>query len=120
MREAREHRGWDLLEIAGGKSAYLGWAIAAFLGLLAFLYAISEREILGPYVRGTKIVLRNLPLWFMFLACVLMLVVILLPYTTKTRQLVIDHALSYLLLLLVGFLIYIMLLMSLRASLAPA
>ena len=42
------------------------------------------------------------PGWFMFLACVLMLAVMLLPYTTKTGRLVIDHALTYLLLLLVG------------------
>ena len=42
------------------------------------------------------------PGWFMFLACVLMLVVMLLPYTTKTGQSILDHALSYLLLLLVG------------------
>lgn len=58
-----------LLDFAGGKSAYLGWSIAGFLGLLALLYAISEREIFGPYIRGLKIVLRSLPLWFMFLAC---------------------------------------------------
>jgi len=42
------------------------------------------------------------PGWFMFLACVLMLVTILLPYTTRTGQLGIDRPLAYLLLLLVG------------------
>ncbi|MFO1170815.1 MAG: hypothetical protein U1E49_07560 [Hyphomicrobiaceae bacterium] len=59
----------ELIDFAGGKSAYLGWSIASFLGVLALLYALSEREILGPYIRGLKIILRNLPLWIMFLAC---------------------------------------------------
>ncbi len=42
------------------------------------------------------------PGWIMFVAAVLMLVSILLPYTTKSRQLAIDRAPSYVVLLLVG------------------
>lgn len=42
------------------------------------------------------------PGWLMFVAAVLMLAFILLPYTTRTRQLSIDRALSYVVLLLVG------------------
>ncbi|MEZ5925437.1 MAG: hypothetical protein R3D57_13735 [Hyphomicrobiaceae bacterium] len=59
----------ELIKFAGGKNEYLFWSIAAFFGVLALLYAISEREIFGPYVRGLKIVLRSLPVWLMFLAC---------------------------------------------------
>ncbi len=42
------------------------------------------------------------PGWIMFVAAVLMLVAMLLPYTTKSRQLAIDRASSYVVLLLVG------------------
>ncbi len=42
------------------------------------------------------------PGWIMFVAAVLMLVSILLPYTTKSRQLAIDRTASYVVLLLVG------------------
>ena len=58
-----------LIAFAGGKSELLAWSVATFFGVLALLYAISEREIFGPYVRGLKIVLRSLPVWLMFLAC---------------------------------------------------
>ncbi len=69
--DARFIKSWNksLIVFAGGKNEYLGWSIAAFFGVLALLYAISEREIFGPYVRGLKIVLRSLPVWLMFLAC---------------------------------------------------
>lgn len=40
---------------------------AAALGALTFM--LSEREIIGPYFRGLRIVLKNLPIWLMFLAC---------------------------------------------------
>ena len=42
------------------------------------------------------------PGWFMFAACVLMLALIVLPYTTRTRQLLLDRAGAYLLLLLIA------------------
>lgn len=42
------------------------------------------------------------PGWVMFLASVLMLALILLPYTTRTRHLAIDRAAAYLVLLLIA------------------
>jgi hypothetical protein len=42
------------------------------------------------------------PGWLMFAACVLMLALIVLPYTTRTRQLLLDRAGTYLLLLLIA------------------
>ncbi len=42
------------------------------------------------------------PGWIMFVASVLMLVLILLPYTTRTGRLAIDRGLAYLVLLLIG------------------
>ncbi|MEZ5774935.1 MAG: hypothetical protein R3D33_09645 [Hyphomicrobiaceae bacterium] len=37
--------------------------------LLAVGFAMTQHEIVGPYLRGGRIVLSNLPLWAMFLAC---------------------------------------------------
>jgi hypothetical protein len=31
---------------------------------------VSQREVFEPYLRGIKVVLKNLPIWLMFLACV--------------------------------------------------
>ena len=40
--------------------------------------------------------------WIMFVAAVLMLALIVLPYTTKTRRVAIDRPVTYLALLVVG------------------
>ncbi|MEE9587607.1 MAG: hypothetical protein V3V97_06260 [Hyphomicrobiaceae bacterium] len=42
------------------------------LGLILLagaIYALGRGEVIAPYVRGTKVIMRNLPLWIMFLAC---------------------------------------------------
>ncbi len=44
------------------------------------------------------------PGWIMFVAAMLMLLTILLPYTTKSRQLAVDRGPTYVVLLLVGVL----------------
>ena len=35
----------------------------------ALIYAVTQREVIGPYLRGSKIIVQNLPIWLMFLAC---------------------------------------------------
>jgi hypothetical protein len=43
-----------------------GLSVAGVLTMLI----VSQREVFEPYLRGTKVVLKNLPIWLMFLACV--------------------------------------------------
>ena len=33
------------------------------------IYGLTHREIIGPYLRGGKVIVQNLPIWLMFLAC---------------------------------------------------
>ncbi len=47
----------------------VGGGVLALLLLAAIIYAVSSHEIIGPYIRGAKVILRNLPLWIMFLSC---------------------------------------------------
>ncbi len=35
----------------------------------AVIYGITQKEIIGPYLRGGKIIVQNLPIWVMFVAC---------------------------------------------------
>ncbi|MEL6422228.1 MAG: hypothetical protein AAFQ42_07270 [Pseudomonadota bacterium] len=51
-----------LLKPGLGLIALVGGAVVLFL-------ILSRREIAGPYLSGAMVVLRNIPLWIMFLSC---------------------------------------------------
>ncbi len=43
--------------------------LGSVLALALFLVLFSRVEIIGPYARGMRVILANLPLWIMFLSC---------------------------------------------------
>ncbi len=45
------------------------WGLGGLVALLVIGVAFTQREILGPYLRGIKIILKNLHIWIMFLSC---------------------------------------------------
>jgi hypothetical protein len=48
---------------------WLVGGVGAALALAFLLVTFSRAEIIGPYARGTRVILANLHLWVMFLAC---------------------------------------------------
>lgn len=48
-----------------------GWTtvVVVLAGVMAAAVAFGSKELFGPYMRGIKTVLANMPLWLMFAAC---------------------------------------------------
>ncbi|MEO0618537.1 MAG: hypothetical protein AAFZ01_04590 [Pseudomonadota bacterium] len=59
--------GFDYQSFSFDRSA-MAWA-SLLVGAIALFLILGRREIAGPYLSGAMVVLRNLPLWIMFLSC---------------------------------------------------
>ena len=61
--------GQTIFDLGAGWSKSIAFIVLALLVVGALIYAVTHREIIGPYLRGGKIIVQNLPVWLMFLAC---------------------------------------------------
>ena len=61
--------GRDIFDFGEEWSSSIAAAVLAVVLLGATIYAVTQKEIIGPYLRGGKIIFQNLPIWLMFLSC---------------------------------------------------